>query len=114
MDPREREARTDERIVVMQFLILAYDGADEESLHRRFAVREAHLALTEHMAREGQHLYAAALLDDAGAMLGSVLISEFPSRAELDAWLAREPYVTGNVWQRIEVTPCRVGPAFLR
>ncbi len=66
------------------------------------------------MAREGQHLYAAALLNEAGTMRGSVLISEFPSRSELDAWLAREPYVTGNVWKRIEVTPCRVGPAFLR
>lgn len=98
----------------MQFLILAYDGTDEEAPQRRLAVREAHLALTERMAREGQHLYAAALLDDAGTMLGSVIISEFPSRAELDAWLAQEPYVTGNVWKRIEVTPCRVGPAFLR
>ncbi len=96
----------------MQFLVLAYDGKDEEALQRRNAVRQAHLALADHMATSGQQLYATALLNEAGNMMGSAIICDFPSREELDVWLAQEPYVTGNVWKQIEVIPCRVGPAF--
>jgi uncharacterized protein YciI len=41
-------------------------------------------------------------------MIGSAAIAEFASRAELDAWLARDPYVTQGVWQRIEIRPFRL------
>jgi len=33
---------------------------------------------------------------------------QYPSRAELDAWLAREPYVAQDVWKDIEVVPLRM------
>ena len=46
-------------------------------------------------------------------MTGSVLVLDFPERAELDAWLKIEPYVTGDVWRSIEVRPFRVGPSFV-
>ena|SRR5579859_3825864 len=98
----------------MQFIVTARDGIDEGALQRRLAVREAHLALGATLAATGQHLYAAALLNEAGIMVGSVIICEYPSREALDEWLAQEPYVTGNVWQQIEVQPCRVGPSFQR
>jgi len=39
---------------------------------------------------------------------GSVVIVDFESRAALDAWLALDPYVTGDVWRGIEVHPFRV------
>ena len=32
----------------------------------------------------------------------------------LERRLAAEPYVTGKVWERVEVRPCRVGPSFAR
>lgn len=96
----------------MQFIVIAHDGTDEGALQRRLAVREAHLAMGAAMAATGQHLYAVALLNDAGNMAGSVIICDFPSREELDAWLAKEPYVTGNVWKHIDVQSCRVGPSF--
>lgn len=98
----------------MQFLVLAYDGKDEEALQRRSAVRQAHLALADQMAASGQQLYAVALLNEVGNMIGSALICDFSSREELDVWLTQEPYVTGDVWKQIEVIPCRVGPAFLQ
>ena len=41
-------------------------------------------------------------------MVGSFAICDFPSRAELDAWLARDPYSRQGVWKRIEVTPIRI------
>ena len=40
-------------------------------------------------------------------MIGSAAIVEYPSRAELDAWLASDPYVTGGVWVDIQVQPFR-------
>jgi len=46
-------------------------------------------------------------------MIGSVLIVDFPSRDALDEWLKVEPYVIGNVWDKIQVKPCKVGPMFL-
>jgi uncharacterized protein YciI len=41
-------------------------------------------------------------------MTGSAVFVDFPDRAALDAWLARDPYVVQGVWQRIEVKPFRL------
>jgi uncharacterized protein YciI len=54
-------------------------------------------------------LFAAAILDANATMTGSMLVLDFPSRVELEAWLDVEPYVTGDVWRQIEISPVRVG-----
>ncbi len=94
----------------MQFLVVARDGPDK--LSRRAALREQHLAMACELKAAGSLLYGAALLDDAGQPNGSMEVFQFDSRAALDQWLEREPYVTGGVWAEVEVTPCRVGPIF--
>ena len=91
-----------------QFLVIAYDGTDAEALERRMAARPAHLEGVKPMVERGQMIAGGAILDDAGAMIGSATIVEFADRAGLDAWLARDPYVTGKVWQKIEVRPFRL------
>jgi len=96
----------------MQFLVIAYDGTDEKALDRRMAARQAHLAGIEKMKAEGKALYGVAILGAGDKMAGSMLVVDFPSRAALDAWLKVEPYVIGNVWQKIEVHPARVPPLF--
>ena len=98
----------------MQFLILGYDGTDEEALTRRMAAREEHLALGETMRQEGKLLFATAILNDEEKMIGSMLVVNFNSRSELDSWFQREPYVTGRVWERTEIRRCKVGPSFLK
>ena len=98
----------------MQFLILAYDATDADALNRRMAVRAAHMEMIERYKAGGHMHIGAAILDDADKMIGSTIIAEFPSRAELDAWLAEDPYVTGKVWERIEVKPCRIAPTFMK
>jgi len=98
---------------LMQFLVIGYDGEDEHALSRRMAVREAHIALGDKMRDGGQMLYGAAILDANGKMIGSALICEFNSRTELDQWLKEEPYMTGGVWQKVEVQHCKVGPSFV-
>ena len=93
----------------MQFLVLGYDGKDDDALDRRLAVRKQHLAVGDRLAADGTLLFAAAILDANSTMIGSMLVLDFPSRAELDAWLNVEPYVTGDVWRQIEISPVRVG-----
>jgi len=66
------------------------------------------------MSDEKKHLYAAALLDDDGNMIGSLLVVDFPTREELDDYLTIEPYVIGKVWEKIEIKPCKVGSMFLK
>lgn len=90
----------------MQFLVLGYDGTDDEAPARRQAARPHHLALGDELLASGNLWYAAALTGDNGNMNGSMYMVDFPSRAELDEWLTREPYVTGDVWKKIEVRTC--------
>jgi hypothetical protein len=96
----------------VQYLLIAYDGKDEQALDRRMRARDAHIRMGDEMAAAGRQLYGTAILDDAGTMIGSMLVLDFPTRAALDAWLAVEPYMIGDVWREIEIRPCRVGPSF--
>ena len=95
----------------MQFLTIARDYAD--ALDRRMAVREEHIARGDEMRDRGELLFAVAILDEDSKMIGSLMVLDMASRQKVDEWLKSEPYVTGNVWESIEVLPCRVGPSFV-
>jgi uncharacterized protein YciI len=97
----------------MQFVIIAYDGTDEGAQDRRLRVRDQHIAVGDEMVRLGKALFGAALLDDAGVMIGSMRVVDWASREELEKWLREEePYVTGDVWRDVTIRPCRVGPSY--
>ena len=89
----------------MTFLIVAHDFRDPDALSRRMQQRQAHIEGVRKMKAEGSFLDGGAMLDDEGRMIGSMVLVEFPSRSEVDAWLARDPYVTGQVWEHITVRP---------
>jgi uncharacterized protein YciI len=91
----------------MQFVIIARDGTDAEAPARRQAVRPTHLEAIRPFVERGHVPLGGAILDDEGTMTGSVLIVDFPTRQELDAWLSADPYVTNGVWKDIEVHPYR-------
>ena len=97
----------------MQFIVIAFDGQDGEAQARRAAARPAHLSQAKQLQDNGRLLHAAAILDDAESMIGSIMVFDLADRAALDAWLKNEPYVTGEVWQKIEVYPAKVPPAFM-
>lgn len=96
----------------MHFLILAMDYTDEGAIARRTAAREAHLAFSDVAAKKGEQLMGVALLDDDEKMVGSTMVVEFPARADVEVWLKVEPYITGKVWEHVEIIPCKVGPSF--
>lgn len=111
--PGSKSARVEvDFLYQMQFVVIGRDGDDEAALSRRMAAREAHLQQCAQMQSEGRALYAAGLFADDGRMNGSVMVVDFASRSDLDDWLAREPYVLGDVWRQIEVVPCAVAPIF--
>jgi uncharacterized protein YciI len=92
----------------MQFLLTAYDGTDSEALQRRLKVRGEHLEKIDGLKKTGEFLFGGAILDEAGKMIGSMIVYEFPDRQSLDKKLKEEPYITGGVWEKIEIHPFRL------
>jgi uncharacterized protein YciI len=92
----------------MQFMIVAYDGLDEGALNRRLAARESHIAGAIALKNAGHLIAGGAILDDAGRMIGSTIYVDFASRADLDDWLQQDPYVIGDVWRDITISPIRL------
>jgi len=91
----------------MNFLVIAHDFRDPDAPARRLRQRPAHIEGVKRMKAEGTFLDGGAMLDNEGRMVGSMVLVDFPSRAEVDAWLAVDPYVTGQVWEHIAVRPFR-------
>jgi uncharacterized protein YciI len=94
----------------MQFVVTALDYTDADALNRRMANREQHLAGVKQLIADGHFLSGGAILDDSGKMIGSTLHVEFPTRAELDAQLSQDPYVSGKVWEKIDVRQVKLVP----
>ena len=89
----------------MKFLLIAFDGKDDGAPQRRADVRPSHLEAIMKRQEAGEIEVGGAMLDEAGNMVGSMCLFEFPDRAAFDAYLETEPYVTGRVWQDITVLP---------
>lgn len=68
-------------------------------------MRPRHLRAVETLVAQGRVEVGGALLDEAGAAVGSMMVVDFASRRELDAYLEREPYRAEGVWREITVTP---------
>lgn len=98
----------------MQFCVIGFDGDDAEALKRRLAARDQHIALSDEAIKKGEQIMGAAILDEQEQMCGSIMIVDFPSEKELEEWLDNEPYVTGEVWQEIQIIPVKVGPSFAK
>ena len=92
----------------MQFMVTAYDGKDENALERRLSVRDAHLKGAKQLKEAGHLIAGGAILDKAEQMIGTTMFVDLDSKAELDQWLASDPYVTGKVWQDISVQQIRL------
>jgi uncharacterized protein YciI len=90
------------------FLVIARDGKDPETPARRKKTRPSHLENLKPMVARDEIVSGGGILSPANEMVGSAIFVQFPSRSELDAWLAREPYVVNKVWRDIEVIPIRM------
>lgn len=95
----------------MWYAIEGRDAAD--ALPRRLAARSAHLARLVALRDAGRLLLAgpcpAIDAEDPGpaGFSGSIVIAEFESLPEAQAWADADPYVEAGVYVRVEVRPFR-------
>ena len=91
-----------------QFLILAEDYKDADALSRRLSVREAHLNRMRAEKAEGRFVIGGAKLNEQGNMHGSMLIVQLENEDAVKQWVQEDPYLTGKVWEHINIFPFRV------
>lgn len=93
----------------MWYIIYAEDHPN--SLEKRLQARTSHLARLQLLKNEGRLLLAgpcpATDSNDPGAagFTGSVIIAEFDSLIEAQAFADSDPYIDAGVYQRVTVKP---------
>ena len=93
-------------------MLYAISGEDvSHSLEKRLAQRPAHLRRLQELRDQGRLLLAgphpAIDSEDPGpkGFTGSLIIAEFPSLVDAQAWADDDPYVSGGVYARVTVKP---------
>ena len=95
----------------MWYAIEGHDGAGV--LERRLAARQQHLARLVELRDQGRLLVAgpcpAIDAEDPGpaGFSGSIVIAEFESLEDAQAWADADPYVAAGVYVRVDVRPFR-------
>ncbi|RMD69744.1 MAG: YciI family protein [Gammaproteobacteria bacterium] len=93
----------------MFYAIIAEDVPN--SLPLRRSAREGHIARLESLKEEGRLLLAGPFpaIDspDPGpaGFTGSLIVAQFPSLEEAEAWAQADPYVEAGVYARVIVKP---------
>jgi uncharacterized protein YciI len=83
----------------MLYVIIGHDAPDARD--KRPQVRPAHLEHLQPLSAAGRVKLAGPLLDRSG----SLIVLEAGSLAEAWAIVARDPYVTEGIFNRVEVKP---------
>jgi uncharacterized protein len=95
----------------MYYAIVAEDA--ENSLDRRLALRPPHLDRLNLLRDQGRLLLAGPFpaIDSAdpgpAGYSGSLIVAEFGSLEEAQAWADADPFVTGGVYASVRVRPFR-------
>jgi uncharacterized protein YciI len=95
----------------MWYAVISEDVKD--SLQRRMGARAAHLGRLSVLVDEGRLLLAgphpAIDADDPGpaGFTGSLVIADFASLDEAEAWAREDPYVEAGVYASVIVKPFR-------
>jgi uncharacterized protein len=86
----------------MNFVVL---GRDPPGGAPRRKHRAAHLAYVAN--HQGKIVYAGPLLDEAGAMIGSIFVFDVENRPALNAYLAGDPYFSPGIFESVEIWESR-------
>jgi len=95
----------------MWYAIISQDVPD--SLEKRLSVRPAHLQRLQDLTAAGRLLIAgphpAIDSEDPGSagFSGSLVVAEFASLADAQAWADADPYVSAGIYQQVTVKPFR-------
>ena len=95
-------------------MIYAIHATDrEDSLETRLAVRAKHLARLQQLKDQGRLLLAGPFPAVDGAdpgpagFSGSLIVAEFDSLEDAQAWASADPYVEAGVYAAVTVKPFR-------
>lgn len=86
----------------------------EDSLEKRGKARDAHLARLRALADDGRLLVAgphpAIDSPDPGpaGFSGSLVVADFPSLEDAEAWAAADPYMDAGVYSKVTVKPFKL------
>ncbi len=89
-----------------QWVIHAWDA--KNAVEHRLSVRPRHLGCASELKHNGNFVIGGAMLNEEGQMIGSTMIVQFETEAELQSWLVREPYIVEKVWETYQVFPYRM------
>jgi uncharacterized protein YciI len=89
----------------MLYLVVAHDGTAAGAKERRAAARPSHLEGATARFDAGGMPIGGAILDAAGAMIGSAMVVEAADEAEARAIVENDPYTKQGVWVRYDVWP---------
>lgn len=90
---------------------LIYSEDVENSLSKRLSVRDQHLARLSELQAQGRLLVAgpcpAIDSNDPGeaGFTGSLVIAEFDSLEQAQAWADIDPYIDAGVYKKVTVKP---------
>ena len=93
----------------MYYAIISEDV--EDSLEKRKSARPDHIARLEALRDEGRLLTAGPHpnidSDDPGpaGFSGSLIVAEFDSLEDAQAWADTDPYIAAGVYQQVTVKP---------
>lgn len=93
----------------MLYAIISQDV--ENSLEMRLAARPAHLERLETLQNNGMLILAgphpAIDSEDPGpaGFTGSLIVAEFPSLEDAQAWADDDPYIAAGVYKKVTVKP---------
>jgi uncharacterized protein YciI len=93
---------------MQQYIMHAWDGTDEQALERRMNNRPAHFENARKLKATGNFIMGGAMLNDEGKMIGSTMVMQFETKEQLQQWLDTEPYITGKVWEKMDLRSFKV------
>jgi len=76
-------------------------------LSRRLFVRKAFRKNAYEKAAK-RFIIGGAKVNEQGKMHGSMLIVQLENEAAVKDWVNEDPYITGTVWEHVEILPFRV------
>ncbi|NQY33434.1 MAG: YciI family protein [Alteromonadaceae bacterium] len=92
-------------------LYMVYSEDVDNSLALRLTVRDQHIARLKELQNEGRLLVAgpcpAIDSEDPGdaGFTGSLIIAEFDSLVDAQAWADTDPYIGAGVYEKVIVKP---------
>lgn len=93
----------------MLYAIISQDVAD--SLEKRLSARPAHLERLTDLQQQGRLILAgphpAIDSEDPGkdGFTGSLVVAEFDSLTDAQAWADKDPYIEAGVYEKVIVKP---------